>query len=95
MRFIDDLFLIWTGPVAALCEFRHAIATADEAIGFGWSGYGSQLDTANPEMVAPETVAIKRHDQVNVLDLDMTLQREWTRMGTSFLSHVSTLPQAG
>ncbi len=69
-RFIDDLFLIWTGPVAALCEFRHALATADEAISFDWSGYGSQLDAlaANPEMVV-----VKRHDQVDFLDLDMTL----------------------
>ena len=77
-RFIDDLFLIWTGPVAALCEFRHALATADEAISFDWSGYGSQMDAANPEMVT-----VKRHDQVNFLDLDMTLQQKRTRMGAT------------
>ena len=42
-RFIDDLFLIWTGPAAVLREFRLALATADlEAIGLDWSGYGSQ-----------------------------------------------------
>jgi hypothetical protein len=38
-RFIDDLFLIWTSPAAALCEFQHALATADEAISFDWRGY--------------------------------------------------------
>jgi hypothetical protein len=26
-RFIDDLFLIWTGSAAQLCEFRKALAT--------------------------------------------------------------------
>ena len=42
-RFIDDLFHIWTGPAAVLCDFRRALATADEAIGLDWSGYGSHL----------------------------------------------------
>jgi hypothetical protein len=54
---------------------------------FGWSGYGSQLDAANPEMVA-----VKRHDQVNVLDLDMTLQRKRTRMGTTVTFRVTFRP---
>ena len=31
-RFIDDLFLKGTGPVAVLCNFRCALATADEAM---------------------------------------------------------------
>jgi hypothetical protein len=76
-RFIDDLFLIWTGPGDVLCEFRRALATADGAISLDWSGYGSQQDAANPEMVTA-----KRHAQVNFLDLDMTLQRV-TRTGTT------------
>ena len=41
-RFIDDLFLIWTGPATAMCEFRHALAIADEAISLDWSGYETQ-----------------------------------------------------
>ena len=35
-RCVDDLFLIWTGPAAILCDFRRALATADEAIGLDW-----------------------------------------------------------
>ena len=77
-RFIDDLFLIWTGPAAVLCDFRHALAIADEAISLDWSGYGSQQDAAKPEVVT-----VKRHEQVNFLDLDMTLQRVRTRIGTT------------
>jgi hypothetical protein len=77
-RFIDDLFLIWTGPADVLCEFRRALAIADEAISLDWSGYGSQQDAANPEMVTA-----KRHEQVNFLDLDMTLQRVTRTGGTS------------
>ena len=73
-RFIDDLFLIWTGPAAVLCDFRRALATADEAIGLDWSGYGSQKDAVDPSLVTA-----KRHEQVNYLDLDMSLQlvRTW------------------
>ena len=69
-RFIDDLFLIWTGPAAVLCEFRRVIAMADEAISFDWSEYESQQDAENPEVVTA-----KRHEQANFLDLDMNLQR--------------------
>ena len=31
-RFIDDIFLIWTGSAAALCAFRRVHASADETI---------------------------------------------------------------
>ena len=75
-RFIDDLFLIWTGPTAVLCEFRRAMASADNSISLDWSGYESQL-----EAVDPLKVTARRHAQVNFLDLDMTLGREKTRMG--------------
>lgn len=74
-RFIDDLFLIWTGPSAVLCEFRRALGMADEAISFDWSGYESQHDAENPEVVTA-----KRHEQANFLDLDMSLQRVRTRI---------------
>jgi hypothetical protein len=35
-QFIDDIFLIWTGSAAALCTFRHALASADETIKLDW-----------------------------------------------------------
>ena len=70
-RFIDDLFLIWSGPAEVLCEFRRALAEADERISFDWSGYGNQQEAANPIIVKA-----RRHDQVNVLDLDLTLERK-------------------
>jgi len=77
-RFIDDLFLIWTGPAAILCDFRRALETADEAISLDWSGYGSHQDAVNPSLVTA-----KRHEQVNYLDLDMSLQRVRTRTGAT------------
>jgi hypothetical protein len=77
-RFIDDLFLIWTGPASVLCDFRRALATADECISLEWSGYESQRDTVDPILVTA-----RRHRQVVFLDLDMTLQLERTPMGTT------------
>jgi hypothetical protein len=77
-RFIDDLFLIWTGPAATLCDFRRALATADEAINLDWSGYDSQEEAVNPSMVTA-----RRHDQVHFLDLDMSLRQVRTRTGNS------------
>ena len=77
-RFIDDLFLIWTGPAAILCDFRRALATADEAIGLDWSGYES-----HQAAVTPAGVTAERHEQVNYLDLDMSLQRVRDRRGAT------------
>ena len=43
-QFIDDIFLIWTGSAAALCVFRRALASADEAFELDWGGYERQAD---------------------------------------------------
>jgi hypothetical protein len=77
-RFIDDLFLIWTGPAAVLCDLRRALATADEGISLDWSGYKSHQEAVNPSLVTA-----KRHGQVNFLDLDMSLQRVMARTGAT------------
>jgi hypothetical protein len=65
-RFINDLFVIWTGPVATLCEFRKAMGKADPNISLDWTGYDSQEDATDP-MVVKE----REHGQVHFLDLDM------------------------
>ena len=50
-----------------------------EAISLDWSGYKS-----HQEAVSPSLVTTKRHGQVNVLDLDMRLQRKMSRTGATF-----------
>ncbi len=40
--YIDDLFIIWTGSVTKLCEFRRALATADTNISLDWTCYELQ-----------------------------------------------------
>ena len=78
-RFIDDLFLIWTGPADVLCEFRRAFGSADPRISLEWAGYNSQQ-----EAVTPECVTAERHARVNFMDLDLALKRERTRTLVSF-----------
>ena len=75
-RFIDDLFLIWSGTPELLCDFRKALAEADEGIGFDWSGYKDQQDAVDPSLVA-----IQQHNQLNFLDLDISLSRKVTKTG--------------
>jgi hypothetical protein len=78
-RFIDDLFLIWTGPAAVLCEFRHALAMADEEINI------TSLNKSEQDAENPAVVTAKRHEQTDFLDLDMNLQRVRTRIGMTVL----------
>jgi hypothetical protein len=65
-RFIDDLFVIWTGPVATLCEFRKAMGKADPNISLDWTGYDSQEAATDPTVVKE-----REHGQVHFMDLDM------------------------
>jgi hypothetical protein len=68
-RFIDDLFIIWTGSVAQLCEFRKALATADSNISLDWTGYKSQEQAMDP--IVAEAF---EHERAIFLDLDMYLK---------------------
>ena len=78
-RFIDDLFLIWTGPADVLCEFRRAFGSADPRISLEWAGFASQQEAVTPELVTAE-----RHARVNFMDLDLALKRERRRTLVSF-----------
>jgi hypothetical protein len=80
-RFIDDLFLIWTGSAAQLCEFRKALATADNNISLDWTGYESQ-----EQAMIPNVVEAFDHGRAIFLDLDMCLKYapDSRRFGTTF-----------
>ena len=86
-RFIDDLILIWTGSAARLCEFRSALASADEEISLNWGGYGSQQDAQNPTVVAAT-----RHDEAEFLDLVMAVERCSVTTRTSTAWRVTLRP---
>jgi hypothetical protein len=68
-RFIDDQFIIWTGYVAQLCEFRKALATADSNISLDWTDYKSPKQPMDPIVVEAF-----QHERAIFLDLDMFLK---------------------
>ena len=80
-RFIDDLFIIWTGSVAQLCEFRKALATADSNISLDWTSYKSQEQAMDP-------IAVEAHEHERAVFLDLDMQVKFTsvsqRFGTTF-----------
>ena len=54
-RFIDDILLVWTGSAAALCAFRRALASADEAFELDRGGYDRRAEAPDPAAVAAKT----------------------------------------
>jgi hypothetical protein len=64
-RFIDDIFLIWSGSIAELCRFREKLGNANDTIKLEWQ------DT--PSAVNPAKFDQHQHRQVNFLDLDITI----------------------
>jgi hypothetical protein len=69
-RFIDDIFLIWTGRAATLCEFRRALGSADDTIKLNWGGCESQTEALDHTVVEA-----KRHDRPEFLDLNICVDR--------------------
>ena len=71
-RYIDDIFIIWSGSYIELCSFRTRFNNANGNIKLEWQAIPSALDATNPE----------KFDQyqlhaVNFLDLDiMTLHND-------------------
>ena len=67
-RYIDDIFLIWSGSSAELCRFRERLGNANDNIKLGWQGTPSAEDALNPAKFDQH-----QHRQVNFLDLDITV----------------------
>jgi hypothetical protein len=69
-RFIDDIFLIWTGCAATLSEFRRALGSADDTIKLDWGGYESQAEALDHTVVEAKCL-----DRAEFLDLDICVER--------------------
>jgi hypothetical protein len=67
-RYIDDIFLIWSGSSAELCRFRERLGNANNNIKLEWQGTPSAEDALNPAKFDQH-----QHRQVNFLDLDITV----------------------
>mmetsp|Transcript_40948 Transcript_40948/g.85450 ORF Transcript_40948/g.85450 Transcript_40948/m.85450 type:complete len:573 (-) Transcript_40948:730-2448(-) len=67
-RYIDDIFLIWSGSSAELCRFREKLGNANENIKLEWQSTPSAEDAVNPAKFDQH-----QHRQVNFLDLDITI----------------------
>lgn len=67
-RYIDDILLIWSGPVNELCRFRAKFGTANSNIKLEWQGTPSATDAENPAKFNQH-----QHCRVNFLDLDIKI----------------------
>jgi hypothetical protein len=67
-RYIDDIFLIWSGSSAELCRFRETLGNANDNIKLEWQGTPSAEDAVNPAKFDQH-----QHSQVNFLDLNITI----------------------
>ncbi len=47
-RYIDDIFLIWSGSRTELCRFREKLGTTNANIKLEWQGTPSTEDAVNP-----------------------------------------------
>ena len=67
-RYIDDIFLIWSGSSAELCRFRERFGNANDNIKLEWQGTPSAENAINPAKFDQH-----QHRQVNFLDLYITV----------------------
>ena len=78
-RYIDDLFVVWSGSLAELSKFRTKFNSANGNISLEWQdGYG---DTIDPDLV--DQTKLRR---TNFLDLDIRLQNLVLQHGLSSAS---------
>ncbi len=47
-KYIDDIFLIWSGSAAELCRFREKFGMGNDHIKLEWQGSPSAEDAVNP-----------------------------------------------
>jgi hypothetical protein len=67
-RYIDDIFLIWSGSPTELCRFRERLGNANDNIKPVWQDTPLAEDAVNPARFDQY-----RHHQVNFLDLNITI----------------------
>jgi len=67
-RYMDGIFLIWSGSSTDLFRFRERLGNANDNIKLEWQGTPSAEDAVNPARFDQY-----RHRQVNFLDLDITV----------------------
>ena len=67
-RYIDDLFIIWSGSPENLCRFRARLGTANANIKLEWQGTPSAVDAVDPAKFDQY-----KHRRVNFLDLNIRI----------------------
>ena len=73
-RFLDDVFVVWSGSIPELCRFHRKFRAANPNIKLEWQGIPLETDATNPAKFDSY-----KHRRVNFLDLDArivyTIQR--------------------
>ena len=67
-RFLDDVFVTWSGSIQELCHFRAKFGAANPSIKLEWQGTQLEADATDPAKFDRY-----KHRQVNFLDLDVRI----------------------